>query len=122
MLRQAGGGNPYRKRCLGCNTWFGLTSKKTFSNHSHPHVLPRTHDSEAEECCIPLSEWDRSDEYQDVVDRAAQLRDDGHEFEVVLPGSDQEEQSINRFDCPKCDNEVEGKPDACPHCGAPYKW
>ena len=116
LTRQPGGGNPYRERCLGCSTRFGLVSKSDWQHHTHPHVLPLDADHEDEGTVIPLAEWERAEEFSDVVERAAMLRDDDFGFEVV--GSE----AFNRFDCPQCGTAVEGKPEECPTCGAPYKW
>lgn len=56
--------------------------------------------------------------------RAAQLREEGHEFEVVDEQDDggEEGESGNRFECPSCGDVVEGYPDECPSCEASYNW
>jgi rubrerythrin len=79
-------------------------------------VLPVDADHEKDGSVIPLSEWEQADEFSAVVDRAAELRDRDYNFEVV--GSE----AFNRFDCPNCGVTVEGKPENCPECGAPYNW
>lgn len=135
LTRRPGGGNPYRARCLACSSRYGTAGKVDWANHSHPHVLPRTADPGAEHPTIPLSEYDDRDDLPDyvedagvVLDRAEELRDEGREFEVVDPvqeddvDEDPEPETVNRFDCPGCGAEVEGKPDECPGCGAPYQW
>lgn len=42
-----------------------------------------------------------------------------HEDRFVLPeGGD----PVPVFDCPECDELVEGQPDECPDCGMRYTW
>ena len=110
-----------------------MTSKDTFKSHLRPHVLPKDADPETEGSTIPLEDWDRSEQYQELVDRlksyqereriygtVADAGEEGDEEEVDdQPANDEE---TNRFECPACGQEVTGYPDDCPHCGHPYKW
>ena len=116
LTQQSGGGNPYRVRCLGCATRFGLASKTDWQHHTHPHVLPVDASHENEDAVVPLAEWEQSEEFSEVVERSAELRDDGYRYEVVGP------EVFNRFDCPHCGIAVEGKPAECPDCGVSYTW
>lgn len=132
MEGQPHGGNPYRTLCLGCSRWLTLASKQAFKNHLRPHVLPKDADPESDDCTIPLEDWDRSERFQELRERIENYRGRDRPYALVTDGSgdvddedvqdDVDEEPINRFDCPKCDVEVTGKPDECPDCGAPYNW
>jgi predicted RNA-binding Zn-ribbon protein involved in translation (DUF1610 family) len=116
LTQKPNGGNPYRVRCLECSTRFGLASKQDWKHHTDPHVLPLDADHEQDGSVIPLREWDRADEYDDIIDRAGNLRADGFSFEVVEPDD------LNRFECPNCGSTVDGKPAECPDYTVPYDW
>jgi len=105
MRHQPGGGNPYRVRCRSCWRWLPSTSKAEFKNHLHPRVLPKGVGADEPDSTIPLEEWDRSDEFEEVVQRV--LEDGG---------------SVNEFDCPACGAELTGYPDECSKCETPFEW
>lgn len=131
MEGQPHGGNPHRARCLGCQRWLPMASKDDFKNHLHPHVLPRDADPDRDDCTIPLEEWDRSERFEQVVERLNAYRERDRPYAVATDGgqervddqeSDDQDEESNRFDCPACGVGVEGYPDECPDCGARYDW
>jgi rRNA maturation protein Nop10 len=127
MRGQPHGGNPYRARCLGCDRWLPMASKEDFKNHLHPHVLRKDADPDADDCTIPLEDWDRADDYQEVLKRLERYRDRERPYEIATDGdgtdeTEQQAERTNNFACPACDEERTGYPDRCPDCGATYNW
>lgn len=123
--RQAGptnNGNPYRARCMSCDSSFKPVGEDDWRSHRHPHVLPK--EAIAPGGIIPLEEWDRAERYQEVVDRIENYRGGGDGEEEDVEGVDEgpEPEATNAFRCPNCGARVTGYPDECPECEAPYKW
>lgn len=97
-----------------------MASKDAWNNHLHPHVLTLDADPEEENSTIPLEEWDRKSEYEALVERIQSFQDRDRPYATVTDGGDVK--THNEFDCPRCEQQVNGKPEECPHCGAPYNW
>jgi hypothetical protein len=131
LRNQPGGGNPYKERCQACDRFQTAISKDAFKTHnSQRRVLPRGFDENAAVPTIPLTEWDRRDELQEVVARlnddndsneeatASEPEDSGDAAAAVTDGG----QPDNEFLCPGCESTVYGYPERCPECACPYRW
>lgn len=121
------GGNPFKDFCTSCDRWLAMTSRDRFKEHLHPLVLPRDGDESDPDDIIPLEDWDESERFEDVLARLENYRDRDQpgvddDAQVAVADGGEVEESINRFGCPGCGEEVTGKPEQCPHCEAPYNW
>lgn len=136
-------GNKYRTRCLGCWRWLPMTSKAAFKQHENSHILPADADPEKEDNLVALDDYDYRDEIEELVEkqerqRAADVAADGgkvlatdggqdvpeSETPTVEDDDDEEQGERNRFECPAtgCGATVDGRPEECPECEAPYNW
>lgn len=116
-----------------------MTSEAAFRDHPNPHVLPVDADPDEAGNLVALSDYEYGPEWADLVAkqqrpnaadvaeaaRAEAARTDGGAStvpDVVDEGDD--DADVNRFTCPAegCEADVEGHPDECPDCGAPYQW
>jgi hypothetical protein len=82
-------GNPYSRFCLNCGRRY-FCSDTFWKDASEPYVIPKGEDEP-----IPLSEYGKSDEFDE-----------------------------NAFQCPAdgCDHPQFGKPAKCDACGTEYQW
>lgn len=123
-------GNKYRRFCQGCERWLPFCGESDYRQALHPHVLPADGDpDDAAEHIVPLEDYDYGPEWADLVERATgdrpdaeALTDGGQDVQDDESDEGEPEQVINQFDCPGCGETVEGYPDECPTCGAPYNW
>ena len=141
-------GNKYRLFCQGCERWLPFCGESDYRQALHPHVLPADGDpDEAAEHIVPLEDYDYGPEWADLVEQATGDRPDPESGMAMADGGDGVEEAdeadddqadeepesddedgeddvevINRFECPGCGATVEGYPDECPTCEAPYNW
>ena len=117
-------GNKYRQRCLSCERWLPMCSAADFQTAEHQHVLPRDTDAEEDDPTVPANEYDGPVDGVSTAQSAdgdEEAMTDGGE---VQDGESADRDDVNRFECPKCGDQVEGYPESCPHdgCGVPYQW
>ncbi|AFD02294.1 putative protein 13 [Haloarcula hispanica icosahedral virus 2] len=119
-------GNKYRKRCLGCQRWLPCCSTADFQAADRQHVLPRGVDRDSEQPTVPVEEYDGQVDGIQAGNSANSTNQramtDGGQPVVAEDTDDESGEEVNEFDCPACDEHVEGQPDDCPECGVPYQW
>lgn len=92
-------GNKFCRICTECGTRH-FCSKEHFENSEKKHVIPVK-----EKAPVEGVECDECDGWTWVTNNHNCARC-----------------SANIFPCPKCDEQVHGQPDECPHCGIEYNW